>query len=165
MIRCPRTSPWEKAECRAPRAWSHTTPGGVYSHLDEQGCHGCRSGAAPCFPRNSLGTVCYHFATQLGSRGRFEVAWTGTQARRNADKLGLSDLRWHGLNRQLANKKFLFGSLPVRLKTNPRRKAGGYGKTCWPSDRTSRRVRTPLDSPPMSCRDWSRARTRQFDLR
>jgi len=33
-----------------------------------------------------------------------------------------------------ANKKFLFGSPPVRLKTNPRHKAGGYGKTRWPSD-------------------------------
>jgi len=44
------------------------------------------------------------------------MAWTGTQARRNADKLGSSDLRWHGLNRQLPNLET--GALAIELHSS-----------------------------------------------
>jgi hypothetical protein len=49
--------------------------------------------------RNSRRTICYHFATQLGSTGWNKVAQDRRRARRNPHKPALSDTGRHVLKR------------------------------------------------------------------
>ena len=52
---------------------------------------------------NSRRTVCYHFATQLGSTGQNKATQDETRPRGNADKSGLFDTGPHGLKHRSPN--------------------------------------------------------------